>query len=860
MVHWPEQSYEFPTQWLNAPKTLAGGANAMRVRLASSIIALLSMAVFTVAEEGASINWESYKDVEFDFGESLLRVVSEYEAFAYATGGSSEWASTPSDNEPTLITGPFTTEIQTIHSAQQRATASAFTGWHLHADEQTGVGNLANAASGTTAIDDRYDPTVVAMSWAAQTASVDFGEEVSQGSIDWSPGLKVSTGGGAFLSAYDMISIHDPIVVWTRQPGVDADVVTPTTLFELTAEFDRETELHWNEIRRIQVGVDGQPDLVVVPNDGPFLDAGRNGTGEFTLRMESELLPPNRRGTVSVRFQNGIVTSSQATGIFNNIAPIEAQPVGTTDRLPTVGSPAVIDAILLTNQLQPPSPEATVDRFQVDLDVGDENLITNFAACSDGVHVSVGPAVDTIQTFTLDPMQRVPLRATSTVGLSDDGSDETSGLPRVISAGACLGEISPQAELLFGNAYVADEGVELVAESASNKIDRFMRLSPSEASPSRIVVFDQGENATRADTRRWTARLDVRRSVRRPLVQPVEPVDPVEPVQPASELAASDDGGNLVPVVDADRIPFASPASLAVALLDVASYGRNSAETEETRQLARDKVRLFEKVDGILLEVEEQPGKAVAKISLGGRLIAEQELPSTLNVVRPAEDSWQHLELDVLERADGLRIRLDLVDADGQNPKRILRRVIPDVKLSDKGYRLAIGSKSESNHGHDFDNVMLTFQDNADIAWDGAFDVADFHAMKDALASTDVNGILDVNLDGKINDADLAFIEKLIPNKIPGDANLDGLVVFADFLVLSRNYEKQTELWSEGDFDGDGFVRFPDFLALSANFESTDRSVAGAVPEPAATVTFFLGILTISLCRRPNRSQTRSNK
>ena len=57
------------------------------------------------------------------------------------------------------------------------------------------------------------------------------------------------------------------------------------------------------------------------------------------------------------------------------------------------------------------------------------------------------------------------------------------------------------------------------------------------------------------------------------------------------------------------------------------------------------------------------------------------------------------------------------------------------------------------------------------------------------------------------------------PTRIPGDANEDGKVEFADFLILSKNFGKQSDaVWADGDFDDDGKVVFADFLLLSANF------------------------------------------
>lgn len=55
-------------------------------------------------------------------------------------------------------------------------------------------------------------------------------------------------------------------------------------------------------------------------------------------------------------------------------------------------------------------------------------------------------------------------------------------------------------------------------------------------------------------------------------------------------------------------------------------------------------------------------------------------------------------------------------------------------------------------------------------------------------------------------------------SRIDGDANNDGSVDFADFLLLSNNFQQTDAVWADGDFDGNGVVEFADFLLLSANF------------------------------------------
>ena len=53
-------------------------------------------------------------------------------------------------------------------------------------------------------------------------------------------------------------------------------------------------------------------------------------------------------------------------------------------------------------------------------------------------------------------------------------------------------------------------------------------------------------------------------------------------------------------------------------------------------------------------------------------------------------------------------------------------------------------------------------------------------------------------------------------DRIPGDANFDGEVGFADQLILSGNWNTAvTGGWDDADFNNDGFVDFADFLIFS---------------------------------------------
>lgn len=56
-------------------------------------------------------------------------------------------------------------------------------------------------------------------------------------------------------------------------------------------------------------------------------------------------------------------------------------------------------------------------------------------------------------------------------------------------------------------------------------------------------------------------------------------------------------------------------------------------------------------------------------------------------------------------------------------------------------------------------------------------------------------------------------------NRLIGDADNNGEVAFADFLILADNFGKVVDAaFEEGDFDGNGTIDFADFLILSDNF------------------------------------------
>ena len=65
-----------------------------------------------------------------------------------------------------------------------------------------------------------------------------------------------------------------------------------------------------------------------------------------------------------------------------------------------------------------------------------------------------------------------------------------------------------------------------------------------------------------------------------------------------------------------------------------------------------------------------------------------------------------------------------------------------------------------------------------------------------------------------------------------GDLDENGVVDFADFLIISVNFGQAVDSHFDGDVNCDGIVDFGDFLTLSSNFGQPAGDTAAAhVPE-----------------------------
>ncbi len=107
-----------------------------------------------------------------------------------------------------------------------------------------------------------------------------------------------------------------------------------------------------------------------------------------------------------------------------------------------------------------------------------------------------------------------------------------------------------------------------------------------------------------------------------------------------------------------------------------------------------------------------------------------------------------------------------------------------------------------------------------DLNGDEVLNRADVELLYAAIAASSTDEQFDLTGDDTVDQDDVRFLIDELLGALPGDANLDGTVDFADFLVMSSNFGESREdiTWLDGDMDGDGSVSFADFLLLSANF------------------------------------------
>jgi probable HAF family extracellular repeat protein len=94
-----------------------------------------------------------------------------------------------------------------------------------------------------------------------------------------------------------------------------------------------------------------------------------------------------------------------------------------------------------------------------------------------------------------------------------------------------------------------------------------------------------------------------------------------------------------------------------------------------------------------------------------------------------------------------------------------------------------------------------------------------------------------------------------LPQAVPGDANLDGVVDINDLGKVLTNYDKTGMTWSDGDFDGSGTVDIQDLGKVLTNYDKTASAAVGirAVPEPGTLALLAAGLALLVCAGRKRK-------
>ncbi len=118
------------------------------------------------------------------------------------------------------------------------------------------------------------------------------------------------------------------------------------------------------------------------------------------------------------------------------------------------------------------------------------------------------------------------------------------------------------------------------------------------------------------------------------------------------------------------------------------------------------------------------------------------------------------------------------------------------------------------------------------------------------------NWLLDLNVDGIVDDADLSLLIEEVFGTLLGDANLDGVVDGQDFIVWNDHKFTTGNGWADGDFNGDSIVDGIDFTIWNMNkFQSGsggnpyNYQPTQAVPEPISGLLEFAILITLVASR-----------
>jgi hypothetical protein len=138
-----------------------------------------------------------------------------------------------------------------------------------------------------------------------------------------------------------------------------------------------------------------------------------------------------------------------------------------------------------------------------------------------------------------------------------------------------------------------------------------------------------------------------------------------------------------------------------------------------------------------------------------------------------------------------------------------------------------------------------------------------FSLKLSGFGSAGASGNTDFGVDSNLNPIPANITNGNLVTLFNGDANKDGTVNNADFLIVQSHYNTTTgNSWTTGDFNNDGTVNFTDFMLMTQQFT---RSInlnpappaaavpafdSAAVPEPGAIAALFAAVAAFVPRRR----------
>jgi hypothetical protein len=159
------------------------------------------------------------------------------------------------------------------------------------------------------------------------------------------------------------------------------------------------------------------------------------------------------------------------------------------------------------------------------------------------------------------------------------------------------------------------------------------------------------------------------------------------------------------------------------------------------------------------------------------------------------------------------------------------------------------------NGGGSNGNLVVSFelsppQRYGDFNQDAVFDCHDIDALVTAIVSGSDPPSFDLNGDGLVDGLDqsawlaaAALANDLSGPILPGDANLDGAIDGADFVIWNANKFSSQSRWCAGEFDLNGTVDGQDFILWNSNKFATNGALA--VPEPSGGSTGLVFMIWI---------------